>query len=166
MICGPELCKLTCIRVPPNVKFEIDDAEEPWTFREKFDFVHVRYLAAAIVDWPKLMRQAFEATAPGEWAEFQDFDLNYYSEDGSLKEEHSIQKWITTLLKAAEDFGRDPSPGSKLEKYMKEAGFEDVQHEKYRMPIGPWPKDQHLVSPYQATQASCIAFELLDLTEP
>ena len=92
--------------------------------------MHVRYLAAAILDWPKLMRQAFEATAPGEWAEFQDFDLKYYSEDGSLKEEHSVQKWITTLLKAAEDFGRDPSPGSKLE------------------PIGPWPKDKHLVSPH------------------
>lgn len=95
------------------------------------------------------MRQAFEATVPGEWAEFQDFDLKYYSEDGSLKEEHSVQKWITTLLKAAEDFGRDPSPGSKLEQHMKDAGFEDVQHEKYRMPIGPWPKDKHLVSPYQ-----------------
>ena len=128
--------------------------------------MHVRYLAAAILDWPKLMRQAFEATAPGEWAEFQDFDLKYYSEDGSLKEEHSVQKWITTLLKAAEDFGRDPSPGSKLEQYMKDAGFEDVQHEKYRMPIGPWPKDKHLVSPYQTTRTSCGELEFLQLTEP
>ena len=98
------------------------------------------------------MRQAFEATEPGEWAEFQDFDLKYYSEDGSLKEEHSVQKWITKLLQAAENFGRDPSPGSKLEKYMKEAGFEDVHHEKYRMPIGPWPKDTHLVSLYKTTR--------------
>ena len=150
MICGPELCEVNRTRVPPNVKFEVDDAEERWTFPEKFDYVHVRYLAAAIVNWPKLMRQAFEATAPGEWAEFQDFDLKYYSEDGSLKEEHSVQKWITTLLKAAEDFKRDPSPGSKLEQYMKDAGFEDVHHEKYRMPIGPWPKDKHLVSTYRA----------------
>ena len=132
-------------RVPANVKFEIDDAEEPWTFQEKFDYVHVRYLAAAIADWPKLVRQAFQATAPGEWAEFQDFDLKYYSEDGSLREDQNIQKWITTLLKAAENFGRDPSPGSKLEQYMRDAGFEDVQHEKYRMPIGPWAKDKHLV---------------------
>ena len=152
--------------MPPNVKFEIDDAEEPWTFREKFDYVHVRYLAAAIADWPKLMRQAFEATEPGEWAEFQDFDLKYYSEDGSLKEEHSVQKWITTLLQGAENFGRDPSPGSKLEKHMKETGFEDVHHEKYRMPIGPWPKDKHLVSLYQSTRTLPIGIEFLKLTEP
>ena len=144
-------------RVPANVKFEIDDAEEPWTFQHKFDYVHVRYLAAAIVDWPKLVRQAYDATEPGEWAEFQDFNLKYYSEDGSLKEEQHIQKWITTLLKAAEDFGRDPSPGSKLEGYMKEAGFEDIHHEKYRMPIGPWPKDKHLVRCIPINQA--VSFE-------
>ncbi|KAL9128176.1 MAG: hypothetical protein Q9175_007584, partial [Cornicularia normoerica] len=133
----------TC-KVPANVKFEIDDAEEPWTFREGFDFVHVRYLAAAIEDWPKLMRQTFQHTKPGGWAEFQDFDLTYYSEDGSLKEEQQISKWITTLIAAAHRFGRDPCPGSKLEGWMKDAGYENVQHEKFRLPIGPWAKDKHL----------------------
>lgn len=133
--------------MPANVKFEIDDAEETWTFQNKFDFVHARYLAAAIADWPKLMRQAYDAVKPGHYVEFQDFDVEYYSEDGSLKTEHSVQYWITTLLKAANDFGRTPCPGPKLEGWMKDAGFEDVQHEKYRLPIGPWPKDKHLVGP-------------------
>ena len=132
-------------RVPANVKFEIDDAEEPWTFNEGFDFVHMRYLAAAIADWPKLMRQAFEHTKPGGWAEFHDFDVDYYSDDGSLTEEHSEQKWINHLLGAARGFGRDPCPGPKLEGWMKDAGFEGVRQEKYRLPVGPWPKDQHLV---------------------
>ncbi|KAL2051991.1 hypothetical protein ABVK25_007683 [Lepraria finkii] len=143
-IIGTDLAPTQPTWVPANVKFEIDDAEDPWTFQHKFDFVHVRYLASAIVDWPKLVRQAYDATEPGEWAEFEDFDLKYYSEDGSLKEEHHVQKWISSFLKAAEDFRRDPSPGPKIEGYMKEAGFEDVQHEKYRMPVGPWPKDKHL----------------------
>ena len=88
-------------RVPPNVKFEIDDCEEPWTFREKFDFIHARYLAAAIKDWPRLMQQAFTHTKPGGWAEFQDYDFRYYSEDGSYKEEHAIRKWEKTLLQAS-----------------------------------------------------------------
>lgn len=74
-------------RVPPNVKFEVDDCEAPWTFTEKFDVVHARYLAAAIVDWPRLMGQAFEFTKPGGWAEFQDYDVQYYSEDGTLGED-------------------------------------------------------------------------------
>lgn len=143
-IVGTDLSPTQPSWVPANVKFEVDDAEEPWTFQEKFDLVHVRYLAAAIADWPKMMRQAFENTKPGGWAEFEDFDLAYYSEDGSLKEEQHISKWITTLLDAAQEFGRDPCPGSKLEGWMKDAGFEAVQHEKFRLPIGPWPKNMHL----------------------
>lgn len=131
--------------MPANVKFEVDDAEEPWTFQEGFNLVHVRYLAAAIVDWPKLMRQAFAHTKPGGWAEFQDFDLTYYSEDGSLKKEQNVSKWITTFNDAARRFGRDPCPGSKLEGWIKDAGFENVRHEKLRLPIGPWAKDKHLV---------------------
>lgn len=74
-------------RVPPNVKFEVDDCEEPWTFTEKFDVVHARYLAAAIQDWPKLVSQAFQFTKPGGYAEFQDYDLQYYSEDGTTNDD-------------------------------------------------------------------------------
>lgn len=74
-------------RVPPNVKFEVDDCEEPWTFTEKFDIVHCRYLAAAIQDWPRLVSQAFEFTKPGGYAEFQDYDIEYYSEDGTFTED-------------------------------------------------------------------------------
>ena len=91
------------------------------------------------------MRQAFRHTKPGGWAEFQDFNLTYYSEDGSFKEELNVAKWISTFIEAAHGFGRDPNPGPKLEGYMKDAGFEGVYHEKFRLPIGPWPKDKDLV---------------------
>lgn len=140
------------------MKFEVDDAEEPWTFQEGFDFIHARYLASAIVDWPKLIRQAFDHTKPGGWAEFQDFDLTYYSEDGSLREDQNISKWYTTLLNAISEFGRDPCPGPKLEGWMKDAGFEGVQHEKLRLPIGPWAKDKHLVccAPRQADRKDFV----------
>ena len=128
------------------MKFEVDDAEETWTFSEPFDFIHCRYLAAALADWPKLLQQAYQHTRPGGWVEFQDFMLDYYSQDGSLKPEHSVSRWITTLTKACRDAGREPSPGSRLEGWMKEAGFVNVEAHKYLLPIGPWPKDKHLVS--------------------
>ncbi|KAL8728117.1 MAG: hypothetical protein Q9181_005459 [Wetmoreana brouardii] len=131
-------------RVPPNVKFEVDDCEQPWTFTEKFDVVHARYLAAAIEDWPKLVSQAFEFTKPGGYAEFQDYDLHYYSEDGTLTEDLPISNWINTLLQASRDFNRDPCPGAKLAGYMRDAGFKDVQETRYKLPIGPWPRDKHL----------------------
>jgi Methyltransferase domain len=46
--------------VPPNVTFQIDDVEEPWTFLSPFDYIHSRYMAGSIQDWPKLMAQCFE----------------------------------------------------------------------------------------------------------
>lgn len=133
-------------RVPANVKFEVDDAEENWTFQHQFDFVHARYLAAAISDWEKLIRQSFEATKPGGYTEFQEYDLLVYSEDGSLTTEHAERKWNTLGCDACSSFGKDPFPGGKIEGRMKAAGFVDVYHERLRLPVGPWPKDKHLVS--------------------
>ena len=102
-------------RVPANVKFEIDDCEAQWTWPTPFDYIHVRYLSAAVADWPKLAGQIFANTKPGGWVEFQDFDFQWYSDDGTFTDDKSISKWVTTLLKTSQDFGREPCPGPKLE---------------------------------------------------
>ena len=47
-------------RVPPNVRFEIDDVEEPWTYHQKFDYIHCRFMGNGIKDWPKLLGQCLE----------------------------------------------------------------------------------------------------------
>ncbi|OIW25664.1 S-adenosyl-L-methionine-dependent methyltransferase [Coniochaeta ligniaria NRRL 30616] len=130
--------------VPPNVKFEIDDVESPWLHNIPFDYIFCRYMAACIKDWPKLVGNIYEHLAPGGWAEFQDFDLQYYSEDGSLTDDHDTIKWINTLLDAARKIGRDPCPGASLDKWVRDAGFQDVVHQKFRFPVGPWPKDPKL----------------------
>lgn len=58
--CSSSLSLTNCDRVPPNVKFEIDDAEQTWTWRENFfDLVHMRTMTGCIRDWDKLFAQAF-----------------------------------------------------------------------------------------------------------
>jgi SAM-dependent methyltransferase len=47
-------------RVPTNCRFEIDDAEEQWTYRCQFDFIHSRDFLFSIRDWQKLVNQCFE----------------------------------------------------------------------------------------------------------
>ncbi|EGS19969.1 uncharacterized protein CTHT_0044650 [Thermochaetoides thermophila DSM 1495] len=143
-ILGNDLSAIQPPWVPPNVKFEIDDVECPWVYEAPFDFIFCRYMATSIADWPKLVSNAYDNLAPGGWAEFQDFDLQYYSEDGSLKPESYTYQWITTLLDAARQTGRDPCPGPKLEGYLRDAGFINVEHRRIRWPIGPWPRDPHL----------------------
>ena len=51
-------------RVPPNVEFLIDDAEEPWAFPEKFDFVHARQMVGSFASWPKFVETAYEYVIP------------------------------------------------------------------------------------------------------
>ncbi len=55
------MTKLIKQRVPPNVKFEIDNAEQPWTWQEDFfDLVHMRTMTGCIHDWDNLFSQAFQ----------------------------------------------------------------------------------------------------------
>ena len=61
--------------VPPNLSFQIDDAQGDWTFQpNSFDFIHVRYMHAAIDDWAKFYRQMFQFLKPGGW--FQHIEPN------------------------------------------------------------------------------------------
>jgi hypothetical protein len=45
---------------PPNVLFEVDDLEEPWTYHKKFDYIHGRMLLGIFANWPRFFEQCFE----------------------------------------------------------------------------------------------------------
>ncbi|KAK0654946.1 S-adenosyl-L-methionine-dependent methyltransferase [Cercophora newfieldiana] len=143
-VLGNDLSPVQPSWVPPNVKFEVDDVESPWLHEKPFDFIFSRYMCACIADWPKLVGNIFAGLNPGGWAEFQDFDLEYYSDDGSLREEHDVMKWDRLFLEAVRKTGREVSPGPRLEGWVRDAGFQGVLHRKFKFPIGPWPLDPTL----------------------
>lgn len=62
---GNDLSPIQPPWVPVNVSFEVDDCESPWPQRPPFDFIHSRYMAGSIADWPRLIRRchAFVALA-------------------------------------------------------------------------------------------------------
>lgn len=131
--------------VPRNVKFEVDDVEAPWTHPTKFDYIHSRFMAGSIADWPKLVQTCYDNLNPGGIVEFQDGDFLIYSEDGSMKNSW-LEKWNTDFEKAARTGGRTLRPGIHLEDWIRAAGFEEVHCEKIRLPVGLWPKDKQLAS--------------------
>lgn len=47
------------------------------------------------------------------------------------------------MTEACEKIGREPCPGPRLEGWVKDAGFVDIVHRWFKLPIGPWPKDPH-----------------------
>ena len=114
---------------------------------QPFDYIHGRYLACSIKNYPRLLKQCYKHTAPGGWVEMQDWDLRIYSEDGSTKGT-SIQQYYNYVLPAFERTGVVVYPGPSLEKWFREAGFVDIHVEKYRVPLGTWPKDPYYVCIY------------------
>ncbi|KAF5524224.1 Secondary metabolism regulator LAE1 [Colletotrichum aenigma] len=125
-IIGNDLSAIQPGWVPSNVKFEIDDVESLWAGVEKYDYVFVRHMLVSIADWPKLVRNVFKYLNPGGWAEFQDLNSEYYSDDGTYTEEHITRKWNKQFVDAY---------------WVKDTGFQNVKHYKFKRPIGPWAKD-------------------------
>ncbi|KAF5499741.1 putative methyltransferase tdiE [Colletotrichum fructicola] len=126
-VIGNDLSAIQPEWVPPNVKFEIDDVESPWIGDRKLAKAREEHLRSHL--------------NPGGWVEFQDTSIEYYSDDGTLTEEHFFRQWSKTLVEAIASIGREPSPGPKLEGWIRNTGFQRINHSKIKIPLAPWPRD-------------------------
>lgn len=131
--------------VPPNLQFEVDDAESAWPPRPPFDLIHGRYLAGSIQNWPMLIAQCYEQTVPGGWVEFQDFDLHNVSPDDTIPPGNHTLEMYKYVIEGCEKMGRTACPGPSFKGWLEEGGFVNVHVEIFKLPVGPWPKDPHLV---------------------
>lgn len=48
------------LSVVPNVKFEIDDIEEEWTYSQPFDYIHSRFMTSSISSWKEYLTKCYE----------------------------------------------------------------------------------------------------------
>ncbi|KAB8226133.1 S-adenosyl-L-methionine-dependent methyltransferase [Aspergillus novoparasiticus] len=132
-VIGMDLSPLQPQFVPSNARFLVDDYEDDWIYQDQFDFIHGRYLAGAVKDW---------YTKPEGWVEFQDWDVDVYSEDGSIKGT-SVEKYYSVVCGSFTKAGFIISPCPHLGEWLQEAGFEEIHVEKYRASVGGWPKDKY-----------------------
>lgn len=144
-VVGTDISPIQPTWVPPNVKFEIDDFTQDWTFPENSaDFVHMRFLYGSVPDWDQLYEKAFKVVKPGGWLESHEGDPMGHSDDGSLKEGSALAEWGKFFYEGGKKLGRvfTPIPGNLQEKGMKAAGFVDIQSKTIKVPVGDWPADE------------------------
>lgn len=141
-VIGFDLSNIQPAWVPPNCRFEVDDAEQAWTYAAgTYDLVHVRNLAHAVHSIPALLAQAFRTLAPGGWLEHAETEPQIYSDDGSLSASNPARRWFDLFQDAMDRSGRPRHYADGMERDLKAAGFVDVQVVRRKLPFGPWPKD-------------------------
>jgi hypothetical protein len=128
----------------------MDDVEDEWVGK-KFDYIHIRIISGAIKDWNSLLEKAFNHLNPGGYLECAEFEVWMRSYNDTITNAPDIDTWQVGLHKAANNIGRTMEVAANLEKWIKEAGFEDVVEEKTVIPSNPWPKDKEwkLIGAYQ-----------------
>ncbi|KAF8249994.1 S-adenosyl-L-methionine-dependent methyltransferase [Wilcoxina mikolae CBS 423.85] len=145
-IIGMDLSPIQPKWVPPNCKFEVDDAELEWTYQpDFFDFVHIRNLTQAISDWPKLLNQAYNRTKPGGYIELAEIELVARCDDGTMGDNDGLKLFVEALCLGMEKLGRPKYvTANTLKSNLESAGFVGVKSATFKQPSGPWAKDPTL----------------------
>ncbi|EWZ85313.1 hypothetical protein BFJ63_vAg6210 [Fusarium oxysporum f. sp. narcissi] len=143
-VIGTDISPIQPSWVPPNVKFEIEDCTQPWTFSPgSFDFVYMRYLYGSISDWSALFQEAFRSCKPGGWVESFEASPCLESDDDTVKDGSAMSEWGKFFIEGGKRLGRTFTIlDDDLQKQgMEDAGFTDIQTRDFKLPIGSWPKD-------------------------
>ncbi|KAF8250003.1 S-adenosyl-L-methionine-dependent methyltransferase [Wilcoxina mikolae CBS 423.85] len=144
-VIGTDLSPIQPAWVPPNCRFEVDDAEKEFTYQpNSFDFIHMRNINQGISNWPKLMSQVFRCTKPGGYVELQELAASAHSDDDTMAEDNGVNVFLQHIREAMTKMGRPPATTEAMVKLLEGAGFVDVKVHPYKQPLGPWPKDKQL----------------------
>ncbi|PYH40229.1 class I SAM-dependent methyltransferase [Aspergillus saccharolyticus JOP 1030-1] len=172
MVVGNDLSPIQPSWVPPNVDFFVDDYEADWLEKlNAYDFIHSRNLAGydpyprpplhlphpyshpsahtinparCVMDWHRLIRQAYDHLKPGGYLELQESAVWAWSDDGTLTMDSPLMEYLMALNDAGHMIGRELNIYIDLKPWLLAHGFEDVHEQTYILPFSPWPQDPRL----------------------
>jgi hypothetical protein len=104
--------------VPPNCRFEIDNAGDGWTYCYKFNYIYGRDLAYSFQDFPCIIEKPF-CILYGGWLEFQDPIYALGCTDGSW-DGTAVQHWQELILEGVAKLGHDWDKGRKYRRRYRE----------------------------------------------
>ncbi|KAK5936590.1 hypothetical protein PMZ80_011155 [Knufia obscura] len=143
LVKGIDLSPIQPNNVPPNCVFEIADADDDWTFSQKFDLIHTRIMNDfSLKSWWHFFTEAYASLSVGGWVECQEFDWRRRSDDGTIEPDSRLEHWEDELLAGLKKVGlRDRCDPELVMQQMRDVGFINVHRKNFKLPIGPWAKD-------------------------
>ncbi|KAG9502135.1 hypothetical protein J7337_004960 [Fusarium musae] len=133
-IVGTDLSPCQPQWVPPNVRFEIDDAALEWTWGpNEFDFIHIRYIFGAIKDWSALFSEAYRCCVPGGWVQSAEADVEFRCDDGTIDKEPNLKIYKKLFEEGGKILGNPFFVYDQQVQGFKDAGFEDITTVDYKV---------------------------------
>ncbi|KAE9363223.1 S-adenosyl-L-methionine-dependent methyltransferase [Stipitochalara longipes BDJ] len=142
-VVGTDLSAIQPDYIPANCRFEIDDAEDEWTFAQKFDFIHGRALLSCFKDPKFVLAQAFNSLAPGGYLEMHDL-IYPFSYIGPAPVGSPVYRWNELCMEGSAKLGRPWTNVKNYKTWMEEIGYEDVVERTFYWPTNTWAKGQYL----------------------
>ncbi|KUJ13013.1 S-adenosyl-L-methionine-dependent methyltransferase [Mollisia scopiformis] len=144
-VIGTDLSPIQPDVVPPNLRFEIDDVRDRWTYPvDYFDFIHMRALFGSIDDWDAVYGQVYKHLKPGGYFEQVEISIYIKSDDGSLQEGNPFLKFTRMFEEAGEITGQTFKIAEIMKEKIERAGFVNVVEKVFKAPMGGWPADPKL----------------------
>lgn len=145
-VIGIDLSPIQPTAVPPNLEFQIMDADDDWDFDARFDLIHTRLMNGfSIKSWPFFYQQAFDSMQPGGWVENQEFGVDFTCDDGTQPVDSAVLRWQNLWNSGIANLGlTGHCYPEQMKQQMEDAGFINTSLKRYKMPVGPWAKDEHL----------------------
>ncbi|KXX75055.1 Phosphoethanolamine N-methyltransferase 1 [Madurella mycetomatis] len=146
-VIGTDISPIQPSWVPPNLKFEIEDFSQPWTFEDNsVDYVHMRWLLGSVKDWDELFKQAYRILKPGGYIESFEPSSVLTSDDGTVRDTDAIAQWGKIFAEGGKKIDQvfTVYEDGLQRKGMETAGFVDIEEHEFKTPVGGWPKDQHM----------------------
>ena len=122
---------------PPNVFFELDDAQNEWAYNEPFDFIHMRNLSGAFSNWSAIYAEVFKNLRPGGSFEIVDRGPIQLKETGN-----SNTSIFNDAVRSAADRSGRPLDLDHLQKSMFDnAGLSVIKTRVFVIPLGTYDPD-------------------------
>lgn len=123
---------------PPNVFFELDDAQNEWAYNEPFDFIHIRNLSGAFSNWGAIYAEVSKNLKRGGSFEIAD--------RGSIQFKKEMPNSHTSIfngaIQSAADKSGRPLNLDHLKKPMfDKAGLSVIKTRAIEVPLGTYDPD-------------------------
>lgn len=97
-------------------------------------------MTGSFADNAAIVQKVFDQLEPGGYFEAQDMALPIGCDDGTLREDSDLWKWMLLVMEGMERLGRPVKAAQQWKECMEAVGFVDVVETVYKWPTNRWPR--------------------------